>query len=221
MRERAIAPRAGVASLRGRLRMVTQRNHGTFRGWLRCAGSQIMFMSGGLNRFVRPELGQVRRLVFVCLGNIHRSAFAQGVARQRGIEALSYGLAATTGAASAALTVEHAAAFGIDLASHAATDITDYEFAPGDLLLAMEVRHVRYLIDLGLPADAIGLLGHWACPHRIHLQDPHRLSESFLRTCFALIHSAVQHLADELVAVGSPCAALRRTEPHPEDAQHA
>ena len=76
---------------------------------------------------------------------------------------------------------------------------------PGDLLLAMEVRHVHELIRRGIPADAIALLGHWSRPHRIHIHDPHLHTDQYFRTCFAIIHSAVANLVEELRLGESPC----------------
>lgn len=195
------------ASFLGRIRFLIVTNHGTFRGWVRGALSQIDFTFGGLDRFVQPAPRQVRRLVFVCLGNINRSALAGAVASQRNVRSVSIGLSTSTGAPATSAAVRCAAAFGVDLTQHAATDISDYDFEPGDLLLVMETRHARRLIIRGIAPDAIALLGHWASPHRIHLHDPHTLPDRYFRSCFTLISSAVNNLIDELTLAGSPCTA--------------
>lgn len=194
------------ASFLGRIRLLIVTNHGTFRGWVRTVLSQIDFAFGGLDRFVQPAPSQVRRLVFVCLGNINRSALAGAVASQRNVRSMSIGLSTSTGAPATSTAVRCAAALGVNLTHHLATDISDYDFEPGDLLLVMETRHARRLIVKGIAPDAIALLGHWASPHRIHLHDPHTLSDRYFRSCFTLIHSAVNNLIDELTLAGSPCA---------------
>jgi protein-tyrosine phosphatase len=191
--------------VRGRIGQLVDSNHGTFRGWVRSALGEIEFVLGIHDARTRIEPRQVRRLVFVCLGNINRSAFGAAVATARGVRAVSIGLATSTGAPATATAARYAAGFGIDLADHAATDISDYDYEPGDLLLVMETRHARRLAERGFDPRAIALLGHWASPHRLHLHDPQTLSERYFRTCFTLIHSAAVHLVDELEAAGSPC----------------
>lgn len=186
---------------------VLRTNYGTLRGWVRSMLGQLEFVTGRLDPHLSPAALQVNRLVFVCLGNINRSAFAGAVGRAHGLNVLSIGLATTTGAPAFETAVITAERFGVDLSSHAATDISDYPYQPGDLLLAMEVRHIKQLVAHGIPLSAIAPLGHWASPHRIHLHDPHTLSDEYFRTCFTLIHSAVINLAEDLRASQSPCVA--------------
>lgn len=166
---------------------------------------QTEFVFGRLDRYLNPRALPIQRLVFVCLGNINRSAFAAAVAEAHGVEVASIGLATTTGAPAFPTAIATAKRFGIDLSAHVATDISDYAYQIGDLLLAMEIRHIKQLVAHGIPAQAIAPLGHWASPHRIHLHDPHTLSDDYFRTCFALIHSAVINLAEELRAANSLC----------------
>jgi protein-tyrosine phosphatase len=194
------------ASLRARWQHLVRTSHGNARGWLRSLLAQTAYVLGGLARYTSPPLTDVGRLVFVCVGNVNRSAFAEAVARRRGIAAVSFGLAAPEGVEVSARALQRAADFGIDLGSHVATDFSEYEFQRGDLLLAMETRHVPALIERGVPRESIAL--------RIHLHDPHRLSDLYLRTCFTLIHSAVHKLADELAAAGSACIDSSAGRPH-------
>ena len=210
--ERRAAMRAPSAPTGGRLHRLVETNHGTFHGWLRSALSQTEFLLGGLDRFVKPAPHSVHRLVFVCLGNMNRSAFAAAVALRREVSAVSIGLATSTGSSATSAAVRCADGFDVDLGNHEATDISDYDFEPGDLLLVMEMRHARRLINRGIPPESIALLGHWSSPHRIHLHDPHTLSDRYFRTCFTLIHSAVNKLVDELIFARSPCVARLTTD---------
>ena len=205
--KRGGSTRAPPTSIRHRLHRLVEINHGTLRGWLRSALSQTEFVLGWFDRFVEPAPHSVRRLVFVCLGNMNRSAFAAAVALRRDVPAVSIGLATSTGSSATSAAVRCADGFGVDLGDHQATDISDYDFEPGDLLLVMEMRHARRLINRGIAPESIALLGHWSSPHRIHLHDPHTLSDRYFRTCFTLIHSAVNKLVDELVFARSPCVA--------------
>ncbi len=190
--------------MNSRLLHLLKTNHGSFRGLIRILLGQLEYVTGRLDKHIFPTPRKVERLVFVCLGNINRSAFAEGVARKHGAKVCSIGLSTTTGVPAFPTAVDTAREWEIDLSAHSATDIADYEFVLGDLLLAMEVRHVDALLARGIPPNAIALLGHWSSPHRIHLHDPHTLSDDYFRTCFTLIHSAVTHLVRELRAAQSP-----------------
>jgi protein-tyrosine phosphatase len=191
--------------LPGRLRHVVDTNHGTVRGFVRSFLAQCEYAVGRLDRHVAPNVQGVSRLVFVCLGNINRSAFAEQVARSLGANSVSIGLSTSTGSPAFHTAVSMAPQFGLDLTQHRATDITDYQFQPNDLLLAMEIRHARKLEAVGIPRKSIAMLGHWSSPHRIHLHDPHTLSDAYFRTCFTLIHSAVGGLVAEMRIGSSPC----------------
>ncbi|PHV12109.1 arsenate reductase/protein-tyrosine-phosphatase family protein [Chitinimonas sp. BJB300] len=194
-----------LQAARQTLAELTRTNYGTFRGWVRHLLGQVELVTGRVDPWVALEPATVHRLVFVCLGNINRSAFAEGVARAQGGKVCSLGLATTTGAPAFELALQTAPRFGIDLGRHAATDIGDYQYREGDLLLVMEIRHARQLLARGIPMRAIALLGAWATPKRIHLHDPHTLSERYFYTCFTLIHVAVINLLAELRQAGSPC----------------
>jgi protein-tyrosine phosphatase len=195
-------PCYGVAESVGSLIDV---NYGTFRGFVRLALGELEFLTGRLRPFVQVRPERVNRLVCVCLGNINRSAFAHVVVAGLGVRVASIGLSTTTGARAFEKAIGTAPVYGFDLSAHRATDFSDYVFVPGDLLLAMEVRHARELVRRGIPEDSIILLGHWARPHRIHIHDPHQHTDQYFRTCFAIIHSAVANLVEELRNVDSPC----------------
>lgn len=184
---------------------VIDTNYGTVRGLVRTTLAQLEFLMGRLSNHTQPDARQVDRLVFVCLGNINRSAFAEQVAHSLGAATCSIGLSTTTGGPAFETAVKTAPQFGLDLTKHRATNLTDYTFRPTDLLLAMEIRHAKQLVASGIPATSIALLGHWASPHRIHLHDPHTLSDAYFRTCFTLIYSAVHGLVAEMRAAQSPC----------------
>jgi|GEM_PF-725690 len=193
------------SNLAGRVASLVDVGFGTFRGFVRMALGELEYISGRLRPFVELRPQAVERLVFVCLGNINRSAFADVVAAGLGARSASFGLATTTGAPAFEKAIATAPVYGFDLGAHRATAFPDYRYQPGDLLLAMEVRHAHELVRRGIPADAIVLLGHWSRPHRIHIHDPHLHTDQYFRTCFAIIHSAVANLVEELRQAGSPC----------------
>lgn len=187
MPQHSLSPPARLAAL-------IRTNHGTFRGWVRHALALTQWLAGGLNAYTVADLRRFDRLVFVCLGNINRSAFAEAVARREGAQTVSLGLATNTGAPAFAMAVETSGAFHVDLSSHRATALSDHVPRQGDLLLVMEVRHIARLRAAGIPASSIALLGAWSYPRRLHIHDPHTLSAEYFKTCFAVIESATRNL---------------------------
>jgi protein-tyrosine phosphatase len=137
----------------------------------------------------------VRRLVFVCQGNICRSAFADVVGRKAGLRVASFGLSTTTGRAAHGPAIAAARVLGHDLSRHQAVNLADYRPEPGDLLLAMEVRQLhRLAADPRTAALPRLLLGRWTRPMMPHLHDPYGLDDRYMVRCLARIEGAVRAL---------------------------
>lgn len=176
-----------------------ERRYGTHRGLVRLLLSYGEVHLGDLRNVRNPDLSKVRRLVFVCQGNICRSCFAEAYARSLGCEAGSCGLATSGGVPAFGLAIETAARHGVDLAGHRSKSIADFGFRGGDLLLAMEPRQMRRLRPLALPTDTqASLLGLWSAPPRPHIHDPHTLGPEYFDTCFGVVRSAVDRLASQI-----------------------
>lgn len=167
------------------------RTFGTFRGAVRLALSypEVAF---GLAEIVHGKPEDVRRLVFVCHGNICRSAFADVLAKQAGLNAISFGLSTSSGKPAYPGTVLAAAEMGYDLSHHRTTRVDGYAPVAGDHLLAMEVRHLRKLAaDLRLNKVPRSLLGLYGKPPTPHLHDPYGLSDDYMRTCLLRIERTI------------------------------
>ncbi|HEX7853158.1 MAG TPA: phosphotyrosine protein phosphatase [Sphingobium sp.] len=185
---------------------------GTFRGLVRLLLAHAELLAGrGAIRVGRPE--DVRRLVFICHGNICRSAFADVAARRAGLSVASFGLSTESGKPAHPPATEAALRLGHDMSDHRATDLPDYAPQEGDLLLAMETRQLRRIAAdprLGhLPRSLLGLYTRPAVPH---LHDPYSLSDAYMDICLARIETAVpvlraafpQAMARRAVAPGDP-----------------
>ena len=150
----------------------------------------------------RVDLSKVERLVFICLGNICRSPFAEEIARKSGIPAVGFGLSTTTGAPAFELGQQTARKFDIDLTSHCATDWKDFELKDSDLLLTMEIRHAKRVKQLiGDSKAQIALLGHWAQPKRLHIHDPHQHDEIYFTNCYQVLSTATEHLVSQYKSI--------------------
>lgn len=171
------------------------RNFGTTRGLARLGLSYVEAVPLW-SAAIKPVPGDVRRLVFVCHGNICRSAFAEGLARDLGLNAASFGLSTSSGKPAHEPARDAAIALGHPIEEHLTTRAQDFVPQPGDYLLGMEHRHLRKLASL----DALshlprGLLGAYARPPMPHLHDPYRLDPAFMEVCLRRVKSAVQGLA--------------------------
>ncbi|TWI62989.1 protein-tyrosine phosphatase [Pseudoduganella lurida] len=183
---------------------------GTWRGLVRLLLAQGERMTGRLRGFGLREPRRVRRVVFVCLGNICRSAYAEQVARAAGLHAVSVGLSTTTGAPSPDEALAAAWRQRLPMDGHRARDWKDFRVQPGDLLLAMEVRQARELLRrLGNRGDVqVALLGDWCRPRVPHLHDPFSLSRDYFDTCFTRIRYAVYRLAHDVPAARLPAGPI-------------
>lgn len=172
------------------------RRYGTYRGLIRLWLTEVVLALGQRGPLTRIDMGAVRRVVFVCQGNICRSPFAEFAACRLGMRATSFGLATGGKIPAFPLAVETGRRLGFDLTAHRARDIEDFRFEPGDLVVAMELRHLRRLGSAvkGKPVQ-MSLLGLWAPHPRPHIQDPHRLHAEYFETCFRVITASVEGLA--------------------------
>jgi protein-tyrosine phosphatase len=174
--------------------LMIERNFGTFRGLIRL-GLSYGEIALGAAPLRQPVAADVTRLVFVCHGNICRSAYADVVARDLGMNVASFGLSTDSGKGAHPPVIAEAARRGVDMSAHRTTRIEDFDPDPGDLLLAMETRHLRKLATNGIVGTIPRvLLGRWSRPPFPHLHDPYALSAEYLPVCLDRIEAATRRL---------------------------
>lgn len=170
--------------------------HGGKRALLRYGAYGVAAMLGSARRYRDVDWSTIRRVVFVCNGNICRSPFAETIARSRGLEAASAGIEATTGASAAPQAVSAASDFKVDLSAHRATHVGDFAFATDDLVLGFEPVHIdRLEAVLGRPPLCqVSLLAAWLRPPNLYIHDPYGSSADYFRLCFRRIDRAIELL---------------------------
>ncbi|HRD66714.1 MAG TPA: phosphotyrosine protein phosphatase [Candidatus Competibacter sp.] len=89
-----------------------------------------------------PPRSAPRRLVFVCTGNICRSPYAEALAHSCGLEAVSAGIDTTPGLPAHPQAIAEARARGIDLSGHRTASWADVRLRNGDMVIAVELRHL-------------------------------------------------------------------------------
>ena len=190
------------------MKQMIDRRYGTWRGMVRALLANLENASGRLRSFALRDPAAVRRAVFVCHGNICRSAFAHMEAVRHGMRVASLGLSTSTGGRSPTQALAASQRAGVDMSAHRATSWPDFKVRPGDLFLVMEVRQAHEVRRrLGPRNDVqVALLGMWCAPPRPHLHDPYRLGDAYFDTCFVHVRQAVARLAADLPNARIPSA---------------
>lgn len=178
-----------------------ESNYGTKKDLVRSLTYQSQYRIGLLGKYRKIEWRRVRRLVFVCKGNICRSPYAEVRARQFFENTTSFGLQAKSGESANSLAIQNAARRDLDLRDHHAISLHDVTLGSDDLLVGMEPAHVSAL-DAIVRRERLGsqvtLLGIWSDCLRPYLADPYNRSDSFFQTCYTCIDKNLHQIATNL-----------------------
>jgi len=168
-------------------------NFGGKRATLRHLRNLAAYVAGRFSRHERLDATRIERLVFVCKGNICRSAYAHAVASARGLRAASFGLDTPGDEPADPVAARNALARGVSLATHRTSSSRSFALEPTDLLVVMEPEQAQEL-ELLEGRHQVTLLGLWSKPRRPFIQDPYGRSDEYFQTCFGLIDSGVHGL---------------------------
>lgn len=159
----------------------------------------------------RQKEGDVKRVLFVCTGNICRSPTAEGVAlhqlMQRGLQhAIEVDSAGThgyhVGEQPDPRTRKAAAKRGYDLSPLRARKLEVVDFQRFDLLLAMDEGHLAFMRELSPPVyhGKIGMFMHYARTHRRDdVPDPYYGGDAGFEKVLDYCEDAVEGLLEELL----------------------
>lgn len=156
----------------------------------------------------RPDLGDVRRLLFVCTGNTCRSPMAESLARaaagERGpedLEVRSAGTMASPGASASMGAVEAAREAGLDVTGHRSTEMTSELADWADLVLCMAPSHRMDVQDLAPGAPTALLTDFLPEDHPLHggpVSDPVGGGLDRYRETLELLREAVDGVLDRI-----------------------
>ncbi len=173
-------------------------NYGTRRGALLTYGYRFLYFFGKYRAYRQINWDSVDRLVFVCKGNICRSAYAEAVAKSLGVESISCGIDTVTGKPANEMALKISAKRGFNLSGHKTTKMQLLPLKKTDLLIAMEPWQAEYLVD-NLPMGCkCTLLGLWGVPAIPHVHDPYGSSEIYFDNCFNYIEKTVYEIASKV-----------------------
>jgi protein-tyrosine phosphatase len=173
-------------------------------------GYRVSAMFGAFRRTRAIEAGRVRRLVFICSGNICRSPYAHWKVRDAGFPVASCGTAAIDGAPANESAIRVARDRGIDISAHVSTRIESHSFEAGDLAIALEPVHLAVAAPLALRAGAQAtLLGMWCQPRLPVIPDPYAKSDACFQHIFGLVDAALERLLGTIAASGQTSDGMR------------
>jgi protein-tyrosine phosphatase len=173
-----------------------RREHGRLSGWLRYHLGRAQIRLGWARGLARVDWNSVSRLVFVCRGNICRSPYAEGRAKEAGIRATSFGLEADGRSPADEVAHRVAASRGIALDGHVTRQAEQVPIEEGDLVIGMEPWHIkRFLRGRGGSSGRqpqVTLLGLWGPEPLLIIEDPFGRDEAYFHRCFERIDQAIE-----------------------------
>ena len=182
----------------GQISRYIQDKYGSKRGLLNYLKYKILLWSGRYQKYRNINFNNVRRLVFVCSGNICRSPVAEVSARASGLESISFGLDCADGAPADERAISFARQCGLDLEGHSAKNIRGYTYQSGDVVIVMEPAHAESLLDFGVPQHAISVAGLWLSNPTAYFHDPYNTSKKFFDLCEEQVVMSVGGIVEKI-----------------------
>jgi protein-tyrosine-phosphatase/predicted ATP-grasp superfamily ATP-dependent carboligase len=200
---RGLAKKAIPLSLRQDLRMARGLGGATGRHYLRSRAATWL----GRRRQPRPLPARTQSILFVCHGNIIRSALAEALVKAEAAGAVrvaSAGVGAQPGRQPDERACAAARELGITLDGHRARAVTDELLAEADIVFVMDELNEAFLLARheGVKRK-LRFLGEWN-PRRASriIVDPYRGSLGDVRACGLEIEACAAELARALKKVG-------------------
>lgn len=158
----------------------------------------------------RPRLAsQVRRVVFVCHGNIMRSPTAEAMLRTAlakqsitNVTVISAGLHATDGRSADPRAQTVAPEFGISLRGHSAQLVTERLINSSDLVIVMDIQNAaEFLLRYPEASERLFMLRQFSDQSRgpgKEIPDPYPGNEGDMRCCCGMLRECVEGLTELL-----------------------
>ncbi|MCK5396505.1 MAG: phosphotyrosine protein phosphatase [Gammaproteobacteria bacterium] len=190
----------GVIDIRSSTNRRLVNAYGSRRGCIRSYWYRLLYFTRFYQAYRRIDWSSVERLVFVCKGNICRSAFAEAVAKSEGVDAVSCGLDTIEAAPANVDAIKTAGKMGFNLDGHRTTPITLLTINENDLFIAMEPWQAEYIKAHFHDTNTCTLLGLWGEPVRPYIHDPYSSTIEYFETCFKYIEKTVYEISSKIKA---------------------
>jgi len=149
-----------------------------------------MYYLGFFKTQKNVDWSQVTRLVFLCHGNICRSPLGECYAKLLGVNTISCGLHCQDGFNADPRAIDYARQLELDMTSHKTTNINRVKLSKGDLIVAMEPKHIDALKHLEIMQAQCTLAGLWLGWPRPYIHDPFSVNEEYFSVCERLVVEA-------------------------------
>lgn len=174
-------------------------NYGGRAGLLRHLIAKIAYFLGFYSRYENVDYSRVKRLVFICKGNICRSPYAEFRARKTGLFSTSAGLHAKDGKKADPIATKISDTRTLSLITHEAKSLASLHIESSDLLIAFEPWQARELerfqYENGAQVTLMGLFLEEKMPF---IQDPYMMPENYFQKCFERIDRAIENLSKNI-----------------------
>lgn len=141
------------------------------------------------------DIHRVKRLVFVCSGNVCRSPYAEAVTKSKNLPAISCGVEVYRSAPAEPMAVRAAILRGKDISRHVSRSIYDVSIVDSDLLIAMDPSHLnishKVAHNVGCQATLISL---WHESPLSGIADPYGGQLDEFNACFDEIDNSLFRL---------------------------
>jgi protein-tyrosine-phosphatase/biotin carboxylase len=161
--------------------------------------------SRAMQQRLQRQLQTARTVLFVCYGNINRSAVAQvlaeSAASNTNVRFMSAGFHPVCGRPADANMVNVAATHGVDLSACRSKTVDKAMIAESDLIFVMEMAQLqRIQADFPETVDKAFLLGTLIADQtsRLDIDDPYNREEAVYKHCFITLNTACAQLAQSI-----------------------
>jgi protein-tyrosine phosphatase len=169
-----------------------KNNYGSKRGLLNTLKYRFLYHLGVYKAQRSIDWSKVNRLVFLCHGNICRSPLGEHYAKKLGENAISCGLECGDGfdVDPRAISYGNKLGLGLGMRSHKTSNICNNELHRGDLIVAMEPKHLKALNQRNVSRAQITLAGLWLNRPNPYIHDPFSANEQYFSICESLVVAA-------------------------------
>lgn len=163
---------------------------------------------GVRQRKVPQDLARARSILFVCFGNIMRSAMCEAVMKQElighpniRVAVTSAGLNATAGREAHPWGIAAAPRFGVSLESHRARRLTAEMVEQADVIFAMDYQNqVELLTRYPSAEHKIFMLSGYAGPdyRSVEIRDPFYGNQEETVRCYGILQTCIRNVVSAL-----------------------
>jgi protein-tyrosine phosphatase len=168
------------------LKLITKyinTTYGSKRGLLRYFGYKVKTACGAYRQYKNIDQRKVKRLVFICKGNICRSSLAEAYGRSLGFNCISCGISCENGFPADDRALQFSSSHSLNLADHRTTHIGNVGFEDTDLLVLMEPDHLPAVEKSHINGAQLTFAGLWLKSKNVYIHDPYSSEYGYFAIC--------------------------------------